>query len=165
MIKKDVKDERDTSNLVALKTMIRDEFTGRQKMIFDNLCNVASLKQPTDICRVNGDPYLDVIVDVFFLKGLNDMDDVDSFDHFMNNIQLLDKENNEVGRVSFFDISAVYPMPYRGVSDEALENVDIDEGDEEYGSDGETLRDLIKINYRCATEEETEKYLRRYLAS
>lgn len=162
---RDVKEERDSSNLVSLKAMIRDEFTGRQKMIFDQLCNVSSLKQPTDICITSGEPFLDVIVDVFFLKGLNDMADAESFENFINNIQLLSKDNKEVGTVAFTDICAVYPIPYSGISDEALANVDMDEGDEEYGRDGETLRELIKINYKCKNDEETEKFLRRYLAS
>ena len=145
--------------------MIRDEFTSRQKQIFDQLCNVSSLKQPTDICITSGEPFLDVIVDVFFLKGLNDMADAESFENFINNIQLLSKDNKEVGTVAFTDICAVYPIPYSGISDEAMANVDMDEGDEEYGRDGETLRELIKINYKCKNDEETEKFLRRYLAS
>lgn len=162
---RDVKEERDSSNLVSLKAMIRDEFTGRQKQIFDQLCNVSSLKQPTDICIVSGEPFLNVIVDVFFLKGLNDMADPVSFENFINNIKLLDKNNKDVGSVSFTDICAVYPMPYSELSEESLANVDMDEGDEEYGRDGETLLELIKLHYKAKDDSEAENFLRRYLAS
>ena len=52
--------------------------------------------------------------------------------------------------VSFSDIWTVHPMPVNGMSDEELSSVDISEGEQRFGPNGETLRILI---------DETLKYM------
>ncbi len=67
--------------------------------------------------------------------------------------------------VSFSDIWTVHPMPVNGMSDEELSSVDISEGEQRFGPNGETLREMIRNVYHCKTSEEEERFLRRYLAS
>ena len=56
-------------------------------------------------------------------------------------------------------------MPVNGLSDEELSSVDISEGEQRFGPNGETLREMIRNVYHCKTSEEEEHFLRRYLAS
>jgi hypothetical protein len=67
--------------------------------------------------------------------------------------------------VSYDDIWIIFPMPQGGLSQEQLAEVDLAAGDEVWGPNGETVREMIHNVYHCKTKGEEEKYLRRYLAS
>jgi hypothetical protein len=56
-------------------------------------------------------------------------------------------------------------MPAKGITEKELKEVDLAAGEDKWGPKGETIREMIKNVYHCVSKEETEKFLRRYLAS
>jgi len=56
-------------------------------------------------------------------------------------------------------------MPVGGLSEKELAAVDLGEGEQRFGPNGETLREMIRNVYHCKTNDEEELFLRRYLAS
>ena len=56
-------------------------------------------------------------------------------------------------------------QPYNGISEKEQADVDMAKADEEWGPNGETVREMIRNLYHCKADEEVNKYVRRYLAS
>lgn len=116
--------------------------------------------QPCDITFHDRSPILDVKVDsklsipLMYGAGSQIMDD---------RMQQISLSNGEV--VAFDNIWTVHPMPVDGLSKEELAAVDLGEGEQRFGPNGETLREMIRSVYHCTTSEEEELFLRRYLAS
>ena len=67
--------------------------------------------------------------------------------------------------VSLDEIWVVFPMPEGGFTEGELKGVDLALGEEQWGPNGETVREMIRNVYHCESDEEEEKFLRRYLAS
>jgi hypothetical protein len=82
----------------------------------------------------------------------------------LNDIKLKHGKST-VATVPMRDIWAIFPMPKAGFSEEELARVDLTQGDDVVGPSGETLRDMIRNTYHCKSEQETEYFLRRYIAS
>jgi len=116
--------------------------------------------QPCDITFHDRSPILDVKVDsklrIPLIYGAGDK----IMHHRLQRISL---SNGEV--ISFDDIWTVHPMPVGGLSKKELAAVDLGEGEQRFGPNGETLREMIRNVYHCKTSDEEELFLRRYLAS
>ena len=56
-------------------------------------------------------------------------------------------------------------MPMDGFSPEELAEVDLAQGEERQGPQGETLRKMIRKTYNCKSRKETDYFLRRWIAS
>ncbi|WP_225199238.1 hypothetical protein [Gluconobacter oxydans] len=63
------------------------------------------------------------------------------------------------------DIWTINPMPVGGFTQEELDAVDMSQGDEQSGPQGETIRKMIRKSYHCKSNKETDFYLRRWIAS
>jgi hypothetical protein len=66
---------------------------------------------------------------------------------------------------SLGEIWTVNPMPMDGFSPEELATVDLAQGEERQGPQGETLRKMIRKTYHCKSRKETDYFLRRWIAS
>jgi hypothetical protein len=67
--------------------------------------------------------------------------------------------------VDWRDIWTANWMPPGGPSEEALAAADMSQGDMRAGAGGETIREMIRATYHCATREEEDRFLRRWIAS
>jgi len=78
--------------------------------------------------------------------------------------EMLENISLSNGRVvSFSDIWMVLPMPERGFTADQLAGVDLKDGEEKAGLNGETIRKMIRDIYHCKSREEEDRFLRRYL--
>jgi hypothetical protein len=66
--------------------------------------------------------------------------------------------------VALAEIWLVLPMPPGGFSKEELAAVDLSDGDQKSGPNGETVREIVRNFYRCESGEEEDRFLRRFLA-
>jgi hypothetical protein len=62
------------------------------------------------------------------------------------------------------DLSDVWMLNYMP-ADLDIDSVDLAEGERVIGADGETIREIIRITYRCQSRAEEDHFLRRWLAS
>ena len=67
--------------------------------------------------------------------------------------------------VNLAEIWVVFPMPKGGLSEKELAEVDLSEGDNKAGPNGETVREMIRNLYHCESRGEEDEFLRRYMAS
>ena len=63
------------------------------------------------------------------------------------------------------EIWTINPMPIGGFTQEELDEVDMSQGEERSGPQGETIRKMIRKSYHCKSNKETDFYLRRWIAS
>jgi hypothetical protein len=62
------------------------------------------------------------------------------------------------------DLSDVWMLNYM-LPDLDIDGVDLAEGERVIGANGETIREIIRITYRCQSRAEEDHFLRRWLAS
>jgi hypothetical protein len=117
-------------------------------------------KTRCDITTFTGEPHIDVLIDPKFFYALMYGAGAAKMSEILNAIQLSDGTS-----VTIKEIWTIHPMPPEGLSNEALSAVDLTDGDEVAGPNGETIRQMIARTYKCKSPDEEEKYLRRYLAS
>ncbi len=116
--------------------------------------------QPCDVTFRNKPPALDVKIDQTITLALMYGAGAKKLQEMLNNISL---SNGDV--VSLGEIWTIHPMPVDGISEEDLAAVDLSDGEEVSGPNGETVREMIRDVYHCKSKEEEDKFLRRYLAS
>ncbi|MNJ75255.1 hypothetical protein D3C77_723200 [compost metagenome] len=63
------------------------------------------------------------------------------------------------------EIWTINPMPVGGFTQEELDNVDMSQGEQQAGPQGETIRKMIRSTYHCKSKKEIDYFLRRWLAS
>jgi|HubBroStandDraft_1064217.scaffolds.fasta_scaffold257144_1 hypothetical protein len=116
--------------------------------------------QPCDVTFRDKPPALNVKIDQKISLALMYGAGAKKLQEMLTNISL---SNGDV--VSIGEIWVVHPMPVGGIPEEELAAVDLAEGEQKFGPNGETLRETIRDVYHCKSKEEEEKFLRRYLAS
>jgi hypothetical protein len=116
--------------------------------------------QPCDVTFHDKPPALDVKIDQKISLALMYGAGAKKLQDMLSNISL---SNGDV--VSIGEIWTVHPMPVDGIPQEELAGVDLAEGEEQFGPNGETLREMIRNVYHCGSKQEEDKFLRRYLAS
>ena len=67
--------------------------------------------------------------------------------------------------VGINEIWVIFPMPCGGIPRDELDAVDLSEGEEEIGNQAETIREVIRHTYHCKSDDDLDRYLRRFLAS
>jgi hypothetical protein len=67
--------------------------------------------------------------------------------------------------VNFDTVWMILPMNPEYVTDTRMAAADLTEGDKPAGPNCETIRQMIRETYHCASPEEEERYLRRWIAS
>lgn len=127
---------------------------------FRRLELVAMQRQICDITLRSGKPRLDVRVDPKFIYALMYGAGAKAMVPLLSAIELSDGRT-----VRLDDIWTINPMPENGFTDDELDAVDLAEAEKPAGPNGETLRTMISKTYHCATRDEEDKFIRRFLAS
>lgn len=139
---------------------LEKHFGGPAGILGNMIITLSTSGQPCDVTFLRKEPALNVKIDEKISVALMYGAGAKKLREMLGNIRL---SNGDV--VSFDEIWMVFPMPSEGFTDEELEAVDLADGDEVWGPNGETVREMIHNVYHCKTKGEEEKYLRRYLAS
>ena len=138
---------------------LEQHFGDRVGMLTHTLTLLSTSGQPTDVTFYRRKPILDVRVSVKLgaarLYGLED--------HVPRVLKRIEFSNGMTANIS--EIWTINPMPTEGFTQEELDNVDLSEGDQQAGPQGETIRKMIRSTYHCKSNKETDYYLRRWIAS
>lgn len=147
----------DTKELIG---KIEKEYGSRQGFLFHQLTTLSMTEQPCDITFYNKKPAISVKIDpkinIALMYGAGPY----QLKELLENIKL---SNGDV--VCLNEIWTINPMPENGFTKEELQSVDMSEGEEKVGPNGETLRKMISDTYHCKNREEEDYYLRRFIAS
>lgn len=135
-------------------------FGGPMGMLAHMVINLSMTEQPCDVTFHKKKPAINVKMDpkigfaLMYGAGAKKMQEV------LSNIKLSNGDTSSLG-----EIWVVFPMPTKGFTEEELKEVDLASGEDKWGPEGETVREMIRNVYHCESKEEEEKFLRRYLAS
>ena len=138
---------------------LEQHFGSREGMLIHNLTMLSTSGQPADITFYRRKPLINVQISTKIgaarLYGLG------------SQLPILLKriEFSNGASASLAEIWTVNPMPIEGFTAEELAAVDLAEGEERRGPNGETLRKMIRKTYQCKSRKETDYYLRRWIAS
>jgi hypothetical protein len=116
--------------------------------------------QPCDFTFLNREPVFDVKISPQVSVALLHAAEPEKLNRALESVHLSDGQI-----VGISEIWVIFPMPKGGLSKEELDAVDLSEAVEEIGAHGETVREIIRHTYHCKSEEEEDRYLRRFLAS
>jgi hypothetical protein len=138
---------------------LEQHFGSREGMLTHTLTMLSTSGQPTDVTFYRRKPLLDVTVSTKIgaarLYGLES--------HLPRLLKRIEFSNGAIA--SLGEIWTINPMPVGGFSAEELANVDLSQGEERQGPQGETLRKMIRKTYHCKSRKETDYFLRRWIAS
>lgn len=138
---------------------LEQHFGDRVGMLTHTLTLLSTSGQPADVTFYKRRPILDVRVSVKLaaarLYGLED--------HVPRVLRRIEFSNGMTANIS--EIWTINPMPSEGFTPEELDNVDLSEGEQQAGPQGETIRKMIRSSYHCKSNKETDYYLRRWIAS
>lgn len=138
---------------------LEQHFGSREAMLTHNLTVLSSSGQPADVTFYRRKPLINVQISTKIaaarLYGLGSQ-----LPRILKRIEFSDGAT-----ASLAEIWNINPMPAEGFTDEDLAAVDLADGEKRYGPNGETLRKMIREMYQCKSREETDFYLRRWLAS
>lgn len=138
---------------------LEQHFGDRVGMLTHTLTLLSTSGQPTDVTFYKRKPIIDVRVSIKLgaarLYGLED--------HVPRVLKRIEFSNGMTANIS--EIWTINPMPAGGFTQEELDNVDLSEGEQRAGPQGETIRKMIRSTYHCKSNKETDYYLRRWIAS
>jgi hypothetical protein len=121
---------------------------------------LAQTGQPCDVTFYDRKPILDVRCDQQIAHALMYGAGAKKLQSMLSRIRFSDGTT-----ASLNEIWTVNPMPKGGISQAELDAVDLTEAEEQWGPNGETLRQMINETYRCSSREEEDRFLRRFIAS
>jgi hypothetical protein len=138
---------------------LEQHFGDREGMLTHTLTLLSTSGQPTDVTFYRRKPILDVRVSAKLgaarLYGLES--------HVPRILRRIEFSNGMVANLS--EIWTINPMPMGGFTEDELDGVDLSEGEQQAGPQGETIRKMIRKTYHCKSNKETDYYLRRWIAS
>jgi|ERR1035441_4176099 hypothetical protein len=142
-----------------LKAMLK-RYPSRFNLLGEQILQHSLSSQPCDITFRDREPILSVKISNKITLALMYGAGPDKLKEMLENIPLSNGDT-----VSINDIWVIFPMPKGGIPQEELDAVDLAEGDKEAGSQGETVREMIREVYHCKSKEDEDRFLRRYIAS
>lgn len=137
-----------------------EHYGSREAFLCDLLLKLSMSGQPCDVTFFKKKPAIDVEIDPKIHIALMYGAGAKKLHELLMNIKL---SNGDVIRIE--EIWTINPMPKGGISQDELDQVDMSKAEEKVGPDGETLRKIIGDTYHCSTEDEANRYLRRFIAS
>lgn len=140
--------------------IIDKQFGSREAFLAWQLVMLSMNGQPCDLTFYKRKPMFDVTIHQRLVLAMMYGAGPQKLTELLNDLRLTNGESVAIG-----EIWTVHPMPQGGFKKGELEAVDLKRGDEKYGPNGETLRQMIRDTYHCTTTEEEDEYLRRYIAS
>lgn len=147
-------------DLEKARKWMMEQFGSREGYLGYQLIHLSMTGQPTDITFFKREPMLDVVVDPQLNLALAYGAGVQKLSQKLQSIALSNGET-----ISVAEIWTINPMPHDGISEAKLAAVDLAEGEEQAGPQGETVREMIRATYHCKSREEEDAYLRRFIAS
>ncbi len=149
---------RDITPQEAIKRL-EQNIGSREEMLAYSLTMLSTSGQPTDVTFYKRKPLLDVKVSTKIgaarFYGLEN--------YLPRLLKRIEFSNGAVAGLG--EIWTINPMPKGGFSAEELACVDLSKGEERHGPRGETLRTMIRNTYHCNSRNETDYFLRRWIAS
>jgi hypothetical protein len=143
----------------AIESLQR-QFGGRIGMLGFTLVTLSQTGQPCDVTFFHRNPSINARVGTKLSSAMIYGAGAAKIAEILNRIEFSDGTSASIG-----EIWTVNPMPKDGFTDEELAAVDLADGQERVGPNGETLRKMVSDTYHCASTEEEDKYLRRFIAS
>ncbi|WP_448144728.1 hypothetical protein [Pseudomonas silesiensis] len=138
---------------------LEQQFGNHESMLIRTLTVLSTSGQPADITFYKRKPILNVRVSAKLgaarLYGLENQ--------VPRLLRRIEFSNGMVANLS--EIWTINPMPVDGFTQEELDNVDMSQGEQKAGPQGETIRRMIRSTYHCKSKKETDYYLRRWIAS
>lgn len=138
---------------------LEQHFGNREGMLTHTLTLLSTSGQPADITFYKRKPILNVRVSAKLgaarLYGLEDQ--------VPRVLRRIEFSNGMIANLS--EIWTINPMPVDGFTQEELDNVDMSQGEQQAGPQGETIRKMIRNTCHCRSNKETDYYLRRWIAS
>jgi hypothetical protein len=139
---------------------LKERFGDPMGMLGFMILDLSVSGQPCDVTFRKKPAALDVTIDNKISLALMYGAGARKLQEMLESIHL---SNGDV--VSINEIWTVHPMPEGGISEEELAAADLSDGEEQFGPNGETIREMIRNVYHCKSKEEEDRFLRRYLAS
>ena len=139
---------------------IEEKFGSRMAFLGNQLLMLSLTGQPCDVTFYKKKPALNVKIDQKLHIAIMYGADAEKLKEMLESIHLSNGE-----RANIAEIWTVNPMPADGLSEEELAAVDLADGEEKVGPNGETLRKMVSETYHCATIAEEDFHLRRFIAS
>ncbi len=138
---------------------LEQQFGNHESMLIRTLTVLSTSGQPADITFYKRKPILNVRVSAKLgaarLYGLENQ--------VPRLLRRIEFSNGMVANLS--EIWTINPMPVDGFTQEELDNVDMSQGEQKAGPQGETIRRMIRSTCHCKSKKETDYYLRRWIAS
>ena len=147
-------------NPQAISEQLLEKFGSREAFLADSIIKLSQFGTPCDITFYDKPPMLDVLIDKEISLALSYGAGPKRLQQMLSKIRL---SNGKC--INIMEVWVINPMPVGGVSEEAMSTVDIKDADIEAGQNRETLRKMIADSYHCKDDEETDYYVKRYLAS
>ena len=135
-------------------------FGGPMDILIHQIIYLSNTEQPCDVTFRDKKPVIDVTLDSRIAFGLMYGAGPKKMRELLSSIRLSNEDT-----VSLDEIWVVFTMPAGGFTEGELKGVDLALGEEQWGPNGETVREMIRNVYHCESDQEEEKFLRRYLAS
>lgn len=148
-----------TDKKKAMANLLK-HFGGAMDILIHQIIHLSNTEQPCDVTFRDKKPVINVTLDSRIAFGLMYGAGPKKMRELLSGIRLSNGET-----VSLDEIWVVFPMPVGGFTEGELQGVDLALGEEQWGPNGETVREMIRNVYHCESEQEEEKFLRRYLAS
>jgi hypothetical protein len=139
---------------------LQKQFGGPAGVLGHMILTLSISGQKCDVAFRKRAPALDVKIDERISLALMYGAGAKKLQEMLQSIRL---SNGDVASLN--EIWMVLPMPNGGISEAELAAVDLADGEEKWGLQGETVREMIRNIYHCKTQQEEERFLRRYLAS
>jgi hypothetical protein len=122
------------------------------------LTHYARTGQSFDAVFFDREPILDVTLDDIFASKF--LDDARSLRRLCKRVKFSDGTIAPIDAIWLFNY-----MPRDGIDNAALDNVDLAQAEVRAGQNGETIREMIRVSYRCASTAEEDFFVRRFIAS
>jgi hypothetical protein len=148
------------ANTQDAKKALEKAFGSRESFWGFELITLSQTGQPFDVTFYDRKPILEVTLGPKLFSAIAYGAGPKKLAELLNHLEFSD------GTVAAFgQIWTIHPMPKGGFSEAELAAVDLSHGEERLGPNGETLREMIRNTYQCASTEEEDHFFRRYLAS
>lgn len=139
---------------------LQSQFGSREGFMGFQILMLSQTGQPCDITFWKREPLLEVTIDEQISLAMAYGAGPKKLQEILSGFRVSSGD-----RVNMVDVWTINPMPKGGFTPEDLAAVDLSQGDEAWGPDGETLRAMIRDTYHCKTPEDEEHFLRRFIAS
>jgi hypothetical protein len=152
-----------TDEINDAQQRLNDLFPSRFSYLLFQFQHYAQTMQRFDAIFFDCEPYLDVTLDKGFARAL---DAAISAKDAVRTALLFENVTFSAGSKANVDsVWMLNFMPPGGVTIAQMVNVDLAEAEVHAGPQGETVREMIRNTYGCATAAELDWFVRRWLAS